>query len=208
MIDAMAGPEIAARSAEDDLVAEARRGDRQAFDRLVEMHTPRIWRVVWRILRHREDAEDVVQDVFLAAHRALPEFRGEARFTTWLQSIAVHQALNVRRSAAERARRSSLSLVSGDAAGAEGTLREDRLADPGPGTSPLRALEAGELRRRIAACLEQLPGPWRAVLALKEGESLSYQEIADTLKTALGTVRSRISRARDALRRCVEGQTT
>jgi RNA polymerase sigma-70 factor (ECF subfamily) len=208
MIDAMAGPEMAARSAEDDLVANARRGDRQAFGRLVEMHTPRIWRVVWRILRHREDAEDVVQDVFLAAHRALPEFRGDAAFTTWLHSIAVHRALNARRSAAEQARRSSLSLVSGDADKAEGTLSEERLADPDSAASPLRALEATELRRRIEGCLEQLPGPWRAILALREGESLSYQEIAGILKMAMGTVRSRISRARDALRRCVEGQTT
>jgi RNA polymerase sigma-70 factor (ECF subfamily) len=208
MIDAMAGPEMAARSAEDDLVADARRGDRQAFGRLVEMHTPRIWRVVWRILRHREDAEDVVQDVFLAVHSALPEFRGDAAFTTWLHSIAVHRALNARRSAAERARRASLSLVSGDAAGAAGTLPEERLADTGAAASPLRALEAGELRRRIAACLEQLPGPWLAVLALREGESLSNQEISPILKTALGTVRSRLARARGALRRCVEGATT
>jgi len=207
MIDAMAGPEMAARAADDDLVAAARRGDRQAFGRLVEMHTPGIWRVVWRILRHREDAEDVVQEVFLAAHRALPEFRGEARFTTWLHSIAVHRALNARRSAAERVRRSSLSLVAGDDMGVAGTMPEARLADPGPATSPLRALEAGELRRRVAACLEKLPGPWRAVLALREGESLSYEEIAGIMKTALGTVRSRLARARDGLRRCVEGRT-
>jgi RNA polymerase sigma-70 factor (ECF subfamily) len=208
MIHAMAGPEMAALPAEEDLVADARRGDRQAFDRLVEMHTPRVWRVVWRILRHREDAEDVVQEVFLAAHGALHEFRGEARFTTWLHSIAVRRALNARRSAAGKASRSALSLVAGDGVADAGTMSEGRLADPAPTASPLRALEAGELRRRLAECVQQLPASWRAVLALREGESLSYQEIATILKTALGTVRSRLARARLALRRCVEGSTT
>ena len=207
MIGTMAGPELAALPAEEDLVAAARRGDRQAFDRLVEMHTPRVWRVVWRILRHREDAEDVVQEVFLAAHGALPEFRGEARFTTWLHSIAVRRALNARRSAAGKARRAALSLVAGAGAAGEGTMPEERLADDSAAASPLRSLEAGELRRRLARCLEQLPASWRAVLALREGESLSYQEIAAILKTALGTVRSRLARARLALRRCVEGST-
>ena len=87
-------------------------------------------------------------------------------------------------------------------------MSEGRLADPAPTASPLRALEAGELRRRLAECVQQLPASWRAVLALREGESLSYQEIATILKTALGTVRSRLARARLALRRCVEGSTT
>src|SRR5206468_4249295 len=74
---------------EDRMIARARQGDREAFDRLVESHLAHVWAVVWRIVRHREDAEDVVQEVFLAAFQGLPGYRGESRLSTWLHRIAV-----------------------------------------------------------------------------------------------------------------------
>ena len=195
--------------AEAGLIERARGGDRAAFDRLVEAHLSRVWNVVWRILRHREDTEDVVQEVFLAAYRALPAFRGEAKLSTWLQRIAVTRALNHIDRAAEKVRRASRSLdeapgwSDGGTGGGAGAALDPESTAP----SPLQALEANELRRRLAECLDRLPAVWRAVLALRDAEEHSYEEIASMLRIALGTVRSRLARARLALRRCVEGET-
>jgi RNA polymerase sigma-70 factor (ECF subfamily) len=167
-------------------------------------HLPGVWAVVWRILRHREDTEDVVQEAFLAAHRALPGFRGDARFSTWLHRIAVNRALNHRDLASERLRRASMSLAppEPDDPPAPAFLAA-ALAD-GSIPSPLRALELSELRRRLGRCLENLPAVWRAVVALRDGEGWSYEEIAASVGTPIGTVRSRLARARMGLRRCVE----
>lgn len=199
---------------EATLVARARGGDRDAFGRLVEAHLDRVWTLVWRVLRHHEDTEDVVQEVFLAAWQALPGFRGEARLSTWLQTIAVTRALNHRARGAERLRQASIPLdrLAGDGSswrtdGAPGPAGHAAAepADPHPSASPLRALEAGELRRRLALCLDKLPSAWRAILALRDGGDRPYEEIAAALGLALGTVRSRLARARMALRDCVEG---
>jgi RNA polymerase sigma-70 factor (ECF subfamily) len=199
---------------EATLVARARGGDRDAFGRLVEAHLDRIWTLVWRVLRHHEDTEDVVQEVFLAAWQALPRFRGEARLSTWLQTIAVTRALNHRARGAEKLRQASIPLdrlaVDGSSWMADGALgpaghTAAEPADMHPSASPLRTLEAGDLRRRLALCLDKLPAAWRAILALRDGGDRPYEEIAAALGLALGTVRSRLARARLALRDCVEG---
>ena len=206
--------------AEAGLVLRAQRGDETAFALLMDRHLERVWALVWRVTRHREDTEDVVQEAFLAAWRALPGFRGEARFSTWLQTIAVSRALNHRARGSERVRRASSPFattgdpsfqsaraVDGRGTGAAGAPGHAEPPDDRPGASPLRLLESAELRMRLASCLEKLPPEWRAVLALREGESsLSYEDISATLGLALGTVRSRLARARLSLRDCVEGE--
>ena len=178
---------------EQALIERARRGDRQAFDRLVERHLERTWRVVWGVLRQREDTEDVVQEVFLAAWRGFGSYRGEARFSTWLHRIAVTRALNHLDRAAEKLRRASDPVEASDDA---------RWADPAP--SPLQELAASELAERLERCLQKMPGPWRAVVSLRDAEELSYEAIAAALGVALGTVRSRLARARLALKSCIE----
>jgi RNA polymerase sigma-70 factor, ECF subfamily len=184
--------------AEEEWIRRAREGDRSAFDRIVESHVQRVWRVVWRILRHREDTEDVVQEVFLTAYQALAGYRGECRLSTWLHRIAVTRSLNHAQSAGERLRRAArpLEVLSE-------TLPEDREA--AHLSSPLRVLEGAELQARLASCLDQLPAPWRAAFSLRESEELSYEEMADVLGVAVGTVRSRLARARTALRNCIRG---
>jgi len=179
---------------ESELVRKARNGDRRAFDRLVELHLPQVWATVWRVLRHREDTEDVVQEVFVTAHRALPGFRGDAKLSTWLHRIAVTRALNHVEKAEEKLRRASdpIDLEAVDGPRAIGT--------------PLGALEAKELMRRLADCLAKLPVAWRAVLALRDAEQNTYEHIAETLHIELGTVRSRLARARASLKDCVEGR--
>lgn len=191
---------------EDEIVRSARNGDRRAFDRLVETHLPQVWATVWRMLRHREDTEDVVQEVFVTAHRAIATFRGDAKFSTWLHRIATTRALNHLERAEEKLRRASDSL--------------DADPDDGPGAArvafaldaarrsptPLHALEARELMRLLAECLQKLPAAWRAVLALRDAEERTYEQIADLLHIELGTVRSRLARARTSLKDCVEGR--
>jgi RNA polymerase sigma-70 factor (ECF subfamily) len=185
------------RMSEDGaLLARARGGDRAAFDRLVERHLPHVWRVAYRVVRHREDAEDVVQETFLAAWRSLGEFRGDAALSTWLHRIAVTRALHHVERAGERMRRASRSIDDGP---------EPPPPSGGVPDSPLRRLEAKELLERLSRCLESLPPAWRAVLALRDGESMEYEGIAAALGIALGTVRSRLARARLSLKRCVEG---
>lgn len=179
---------------ESALVRKAREGDRHAFDRLVELHLPQVWATVWRVLRHREDTEDVVQEVFVTAHRSLSGFRGDSKLSTWLHRIAVTRALNHVEKAEEKLRRASDPI--------------DPEAFDGPHAigTPLRALEAKDLMRRLADCLEKLPVAWRAVLALRDAEENSYEHIAETLHVELGTVRSRLARARASLKDCVEGR--
>jgi RNA polymerase sigma-70 factor (ECF subfamily) len=179
------------------LLAAARAGDRAAFDALVTLHLERVWNLVWRVLRHREDTEDVVQEVFLTAWRGLHRFRGEARLGTWLQTIAVSRALNHRSKSAVRMSRKAVPLEEAEAESA---------ADPRPTASPLRLLEAGELHRRLSRCLERLPEAWREVLLLRHGGTQSYEAIAVSLGLAIGTVRSRLARARLALRDCLEAK--
>ncbi|UCF68275.1 MAG: sigma-70 family RNA polymerase sigma factor [Acidobacteriota bacterium] len=185
------------------LVARARRGDRDAFSQLVDRHMPQVWRVVWRIVRHHEDTEDVVQDVFVTAYRGLRGFRGEASLATWLHRIAVTRALNHVSRAAEKIRRASIS-VDAPVGDSDDTPAKELPAPSATTPSPLQQLEAKELWQRLARCLERVPATWRAVLTLRDGESLSYEDIARTLSLALGTVRSRLARARTALRRCLE----
>jgi RNA polymerase sigma-70 factor, ECF subfamily len=198
MLAGMRGQEAAAGREELDRVERARQGDERAFAELVETHLQRVWRVVWHILRHQQDTEDVVQEVFLAAYRALDTYRGDSLFSTWLHRIAVNRALNHRSLAAERMRRASRSIEPPEEED-EGSI--PALPDAGP--SPLQELEMKDLKRRLAACLEKMPTLWRAVVALRDGESLSYEEIARQMEIALGTVRSRLARARLSLRRCL-----
>lgn len=208
ILSLMDGTRPVAADEDEALVESARRGDRAAYDALVRRHLDRVWHVVRRIVRDDEDAEDVTQEVFLTAWQGLARFRGEARFTTWLHSIAVTRALNHLDRAAEKLRRQSGPL--------EDPEDEEGRRDPRPAVeaasarpaSPLEELEAAELRRRLAWCLERLPAPWRAVLALRDAEERSYEEIAGVLGLALGTVRSRLARARLSLKECIEGHAS
>jgi RNA polymerase sigma-70 factor (ECF subfamily) len=183
---------------EEELVRRAREGDGTAFDRIVQNHLSTIWRVVWRILRHREDTEDVVQEVFIAAYQALGAFRGECRLGTWLHRIAVTRSLNHLKSRGEKIRRSSRPLE----VATELTLEAPEGIE---GRTPLMDLEAKELTAKLARCLESLPALWRSALTLRDGEEMSYEEMSDILGIALGTVRSRLARARLALRDCIRG---
>lgn len=191
---------------ETALVERARQGDRASFESLMQTHLTRVWKVVWRIVRHHEDCEDVVQEVFLSAWQALPGYRGEAKFSTWIHTIAVSRALNHLDRSSEKVRRAADSIMTAEESEATGAAWIAEPAATGSPT-PLQSLEAEDLMQRLARCLDRLPGAWRAVLTLRDTEELSYDQIASALSLALGTVRSRLARARLALRDCVEGSS-
>lgn len=173
----------------NELVRAAAGGDQDAFAQLVRQYEDQVYRLALRMCPDPEDARDVAQEAFLGAWRGLPSFRQEAGFATWLYRLTANAAIDHMRRT--RRQRGNVSLDDEE-------LRLD-VAEGGPG--PQQAAEARELREAVGDGLRRLPDGYRAVLVLRELQGLSYQEIAETLSMDLGTVKSRISRARGALRK-------
>ncbi|HEX5632944.1 MAG TPA: sigma-70 family RNA polymerase sigma factor, partial [Gemmatimonadales bacterium] len=140
----------------------------------------------------------------LTAWRSLADFRGDAAFSTWLHRVAVTRALHHVERASERLRRASRS-IDDEESGATALVALEGGRSRSAAESPLRQLEAKELMARLQECLGKLPPAWRSVLSLRDVDALAYDEIARALDVALGTVRSRLARARMALKECVEG---
>ncbi len=181
---------------EDDrgLVDQARMGDTKAFEALVRRYQRWVFTLALRMVGDRAEAEDLAQEIFLKAYRGLSGFKGTSRFSTWLYSIASHHCLN---SLAARRRRPV--SASGGATGSRGTVDDpatavDRLANGGPRADAI--LEREELARIVQAELRNLRRDHRLILILRDIQGLSYEEIAETLRVELGTVRSRLHRAR------------
>ncbi len=171
-----------------ELVERARMGERSAFDLLVARYRRRLLRLVLRLLRDQAEAEDVVQETFLKAFRALPRFRGEAAFYTWLYRIALNGARNA------ILRRRQRSAPSG--------VVPAQLTAPVPEVgTPESMLLSKQVMQTIDAAMEALPLELRTAIVLREIEGLSYEEIAQIMECPLGTVRSRIFRAREAIAR-------
>ena len=174
-----------------DLVRRVQHGDRSAFDLLVRKYQYRVAALVRRYVRDEAEAEDVAQEAFVRAWRALPQFRGESQFYTWLYRIAVNTAKN---HLAGLGRRPAMEAID-DEAGT--TLREaEALQD---GASPEQEVLRGELEALVLAAFEALAPELREALSLREVEGLSYEAIAERMGCPIGTVRSRIFRARDAI---------
>ncbi len=182
-------------------VDRARAGDEAAFETLVARHERAVWSVARRLLGHDEEAMDAAQDTFLRVFRALPRFRGEATFRTWVIGIAINVCRNRRSSAEWRRRRVTDELALADSA--SGRSIERPLPDPAPG--PEAAAHAGELRAALERALASLTVEHREIVVLREVEGLDYDELARALGCRVGTVRSRLARARAALRAALEG---
>jgi len=174
-----------------ELVLRARGGDEAAFGELVQSNYEPVFRLVYSIVRNEHDARDVCQDVWVAAWRAIGSFRGDAKLTTWLHPIAVRRSIDHLRSRKRWVAR-FLPFLSGDGMEPPGE-------DDAPG--PREALEASERTKRFERAIASLPPKHRAVLALREIEGLSYDEIATTMKLRPGTVMSRLHNARRLLAR-------
>ncbi len=172
-----------------ELVAHWRGGDDPAFEALVRRYQGRVYRLLVRMIGAAE-AEDVAQEAFLNLYRRGRRFRGDARFSTYVYRIAVNAALNRRRSLGRRRDRTR-ELEAQQAAATQSSH---------PETSPEEALRGRELRDRVARALASLPPKLRAPLVLHDVEGLRYEDVARVLRLAEGTVKSRIHRARMALR--------
>jgi RNA polymerase sigma-70 factor (ECF subfamily) len=177
------------------LLDGCRRGDAEAFSRLVGLHEGMVFNLAARLLGDAEEARDLSQEVFLQVYRSLRGFRGTSSLRTWIYRIVVNQCRNRRRFWMRRRRDRSLPIEDLKPAD-EMSLSAANGGRPGP----LEALERAERSRRVQEALEGVSFEHRAILLLREVEELSCSEIATALGLAEGTVKSRLSRAREALR--------
>jgi RNA polymerase sigma-70 factor, ECF subfamily len=174
-------------------------GDEAAFEELVSGREAEVYRLTLRMLGDADDALEATQDTFLRVYRALPHFRGEATFRTWLLGIAINVCRSRRSSRAARDRRRSVSLDA-TTEGGEATVR----IPAAPGPDPERAAQGAELRGALQRALGELSPEHREIILLREMQGLEYEELASTLGCAVGTVKSRLARARGALRAAME----
>jgi RNA polymerase sigma-70 factor (ECF subfamily) len=184
-----------ANDADRALVERAQRGDARAFEMLVVKYQRRIERLISRMVRDADLVHDVAQEAFIRAYRALPQFRGESAFYTWLYRIAVNTA----KKTLVEIKRDPVLTESARARGAdddETYPRDNELSD---GETPEALLASKEIAATVNAAIDALSEDLRQAITLREIEGLSYEEIADVMNCPIGTVRSRIFRAREAI---------
>ena len=183
--------------ADADLVSRVREGDRAAFGLIVTRHWDRIFSRAMHLLKNREDAEEVTQDTFIRAQRGLANFRGDAALSTWLYQIATNLSHNRYWYWWRRKRDASLSLD--QSFGPDGDLTLENLL-PADGPNPGEEALTGEFMEQVSRGMEKLSRKHREILTLRNIHNLAYEEIAEELKISVGTVKSRIARARERLR--------
>jgi RNA polymerase sigma-70 factor (ECF subfamily) len=174
------------------LVARVQQGDKRAFELLVSKYQRKINRLVSRLVRDAAEIEDVTQEAFIKAYRALPQFRGESAFYTWLYRIAINTAKNYLASQGRRAP----TTTDNDAEEAETFDDADQLRDINTPESLLMSKQVGET---VSRAMEALPEELRTAIQLREIEGMSYEDIAAAMDCPIGTVRSRIFRARESI---------
>ena len=172
------------------LVQRAQRGERGAFDLLVRKYQHKVLKLVGRFISNQAEAEDVAQDAFIKAYRALGSFRGDSAFYTWIYRIAINTAKN----ALVSNKRRPMDYL--DLQDPEQYERQSRLKEL---ATPERLLLTDEIRRTVQQAMRDLPADLRTAIMLRELDGLSYEEIAEAMECPVGTVRSRIFRAREAI---------
>jgi len=178
------------------LIKQVKEGDKKAFDKLVVKYQQRVIQLVMRYVRDTSEAQDVAQEAFIKAYKALPNFRGESAFYTWLYRIAVNTAKNY---LVSRARRYSNHEVDvSDAENFEGAFRLKE------GDTPEHLVLSEEIRRTVQQAINGLPDDLKRAITYRELDGMSYEEIAEKMDCPVGTVRSRIFRAREAVDKILE----
>jgi RNA polymerase sigma-70 factor (ECF subfamily) len=178
-------------SIDQQLIERIQRGDKNAFNLLVKKYQHKVVSLVSRYVNNPGDVPDVAQEAFIKAYRAIPDFRGESAFYTWLYRIAVNTAKNY--IVAQGRRPPDMDVDSQDAETYEGAENLPEVANPE------NLMLSAEIRREVSLTLESLPEDLRTAITLREIEGLSYDEIAEVMDCPVGTVRSRIFRAREAI---------
>ena len=186
---------FAVRDEEASIVAELKRGSEEAYAWLIDRFHQPVYSLVYRMLKDPADAADATQEVFLKVFRGMRRFHGEASLKTWIYRIAIHEASNYRRWwFRHKGRETSMEQHPGQ----DRALRET-LVDPG--YTPFESLAQEEVRTRVESELRLVPEPYRSTVILRDIEGLSYEEIAEILEVSLGTVKSRLTRGREALKK-------
>ena len=183
------------RAVDQELVERVQAGDKRAFDLLVLKYQRKVQRLVSRFVRDSGEVDDVVQEAFIKAYRALPTFRGDAAFYTWIYRIAINCAKNYLASPARRIVPAS-DLMSEDDEDMESFERNDGLHDV---ATPDAEYASKQIAEAVNRAMAALPDDLRTAVTLREIEGLSYEEIAEAMECPIGTVRSRIFRAREAI---------
>lgn len=179
------------QNVDQELVRRVQKGDKKAFDLLVIKYQQRIAKLISRYVRDQDEVQDVAQEAFIKAYRALANFRGESAFYTWLYRIAINTAKNYL--VAQGRRPPATDVDAEEAIYVDGGIR---LSD---GDTPELLVQRDQIERVIFETIDTLPEELRTAITLREMEGLSYEEIAVTMDCPVGTVRSRIFRAREAI---------
>ncbi|GGI69431.1 RNA polymerase sigma factor RpoE [Shewanella gelidii] len=173
------------------LVERVQQGDKNAFNLLVQKYQSKVLNLISRYVRNQADVADVAQEAFIKAYRALPNFRGESAFYTWLYRIAVNTAKNHLVSQGRRAPANDIDVEDAEYYDSGNALREV--------ASPERLVLSDEIRQVVFDTLDTLPEELKMAISLRELDGMSYEEIANVMECPVGTVRSRIFRAREAI---------
>lgn len=187
------------QNTDQELVKMVQAGNKNAFNLLVVRHQNKVMNIVSRYVKNSGDVADVTQEAFIKAYRALPNFRGESAFYTWLYRIAVNSAKNYLTSQSRKPPASDVDAQEADYYDGSDALKEN--------ASPELKLLSDELQQKLFAAIEALPDDLRAAITLREIEGLSYEEIAGVMECPVGTVRSRIFRAREAIDKVIVPMT-
>ena len=179
------------RLVDNDLVERAQRGDKGAFDLLVLKYQQRVANLVSRYIRDPSETQDVTQEVFIKAYRALKNFRGDSAFYTWIYRIAINTAKNVLVAQGRRPPGGDVDAETAEQLEVGGRLKEI--------ATPERQALTDEIAQTVKMALDELPDDLRTAITLRELEGMSYEEIAEAMSCPIGTVRSRIFRAREAI---------
>ena len=182
---------MTAAATDQQLVAKVQKGDSRAFDMLVLKYQHRIFGLISRYVHDPDEVQDVAQEAFIKAYRALPKFRGDSAFYTWLYRIAINTAKNYLVSRSRRPPGSDVDVEDAEYYASGGALHEIE--------TPENALFGAELKAVVEAAIRNLPEDLRTAVTLREFDGLSYEDIADIMDCPIGTVRSRIFRAREAI---------
>ena len=179
------------QQSDQQLVARVQKGDSRAFDLLVLKYQNKIFGLISRYIRDADEIQDVAQEAFIKAYRALPKFRGDSAFYTWLYRIAINTAKNYLVAKGRRPPATDVDVGDAEYYETASSLRDIE--------SPENALYGEELKQVVETAIKELPEDLRAAVTLREFDGLSYEDIADVMECPVGTVRSRIFRAREAI---------
>ncbi|MBL4852103.1 MAG: RNA polymerase sigma factor RpoE [Gammaproteobacteria bacterium] len=182
---------------DEELVERVKQGDKKAFDALVLKYQHRLIKLISGYIRDQSEVHDVAQESFIKAYRALPNFRGDSAFYTWLYRIAINTAKNYLVSQKRKPR-----MMDIDDEALSGLHSRPELHDI---ATPERLLQRDEVEKTIFSAIEELPEDLRVAVTLRELEGLSYEEIAQAMECPIGTVRSRIFRARESINNRLDG---